>query len=275
MTKERLQAIEDKTAQLKQFLEQRRPEVQDFLERFEMAWVHHDCALEGSIFTPQELTAALHPGAVVAEASLLPIVWEVRNHKAALDFIREESKTAKKNGALTMTFVRRIHDLLSGNTPEAQQARTLAERRERTEKELAKERDKAGFRKDIPLHKTYLHEIAPPAKVQPMLEKLLDWTASAEFRELHPVLQAARVQHQFILVFPFSETSGRVGRMLTNYLLLRNGLMPAVVVSVDRAKYFEAFRASFNTFANLMMDAMDNSLDNGIKYFRDLSRFYR
>jgi Fic family protein len=275
VTKERFQAIEEKTKQLKHYLSQKRPEVQDYLDRFEMAWVHHDCALEGFVYTPQELTAALHPGAVVAEASLLPVVWEIRNHKAALDFIREESKVAKKHSPLTMTFVRRVHDLLSGNTPEAQAARAVAERRERSEKELLKEREKYGFRKDIPLHKTYLHEIAPPAKVQPLLEKLLDWTASAEFRELHPVVQAGRVQHQFIQIFPFTETSGKIGRLLSNYLLLRNGYLPVVIVSVDRAKYFESFRSSFTSFSNLLLDAMENSLDNGIKYFRDLSRFYR
>ena len=117
--KERFQSIDDKTKKLREVLTLRRPEVQDFLDKLEMAWVHHDCALEGSIYSPTELTAALHPGAVVAEASLLPIVWEIRNHKAAVDFIREEAKTSKKHGALSMTFVRRVHDLLSGNTPEA------------------------------------------------------------------------------------------------------------------------------------------------------------
>jgi Fic family protein len=275
VTKERFQAIEEKTRQLQKLLSQKRPEVHDFLDRFEMAWVHHDCALEGVVYTPQELTAALHPGAVVAEASLLPIVWEIRNHKAALDYIREEANVSKKNSPITMSFVRRVHDLLLGNTPEAQAARALAERRERTEKELAKEREKAGFRKDIPLHKTYLHEIAQPAKVQPLLEKLLDWTASVEFRELHPILQAGRVQHQFIQIFPFTDTSGKIGRMLTNFILLRNGFMPAVIVSVDRARYFETFRSSFTSFSNLLLDSMDNSLENGLKHFRDLSRFYR
>jgi Fic family protein len=273
--KERFQSIEEKTRKLKDILGQKRPEVQDFLDKLEMAWVHHDCALEGSIFTPQELTAALHPGAVVAEASLLPIVWEIRNHKAAVDFIREEAKTSKKHGPITMGFVRRLHELLSGSTPEAQAARAQAERRERTEKEMAKEREKAGFRKDIPLHKTYLHEIAQPAKVQPLLEKLLDWTATSEFREFHPILQSARVQHEFIKIFPFTDTSGKLGRMLTNYILLRNGFMPAIIVSVDRSKYYETFRSSFTAFSNLLMDSMENSLDNGLKYFRDLQRFYR
>lgn len=273
--KERFQSIEEKTRQLRDLLTQRRPEVQDFLDRFEMSWVRHDSALEGTVYEVHELSAALHPGAVAAEASLLPIVWEIRNHKAALDFIREESKTSKKNAAITMTFVKRIHDLVTGNTPEAQQARALAERRERTEKELAKEREKQGFRKDMPLHRTYVHEIAQPSKIQPNLEKLIDWTATADFRELHPILQASRVQHGFIQIFPFTEGSGKVGRFLSNFILLRNGLMPVIIPSTDRKEYFDTFRGSPMVFSKALMDWMENSLDNGLKYFRDLGRAYR
>jgi Fic family protein len=273
--KERFQSIEDKTARLREILSRKRPAVQDFLDRFEMAWVYHDCALEGSVYTSPELSAALHPGAVVAEASLLPIVWEIRNHKAALDYMRSEAGASKKNSPLSMTFVRHLHDLLSGATPEAQAARAQAERRERTEKELAKERDKQGFRKEIPLHKTYLHDIAQPSKVQPMLEKLVDWTTSSEFRELHPILQSARLQHQFIQIFPFADTSGKIGRFLTNFILVRSGFFPAVIVSVDRSKYFGSFRSSFSVFSNLIIDAVENSTDNALKHFSDLARTYR
>ena len=66
--KERFQSIEDKTRQLRDLLGQRRPEVQDFLDRFEMSWVRHDSALEGTVYEVHELSAALHPGAVAAEA---------------------------------------------------------------------------------------------------------------------------------------------------------------------------------------------------------------
>lgn len=274
--KERLQSIEEKNEALKTFLTQKKPWVQEYQERFEMAWVYHDNALEGVVYTPQELMAALRPGAIAAEASLVPIVLEIRNHKACLEYVREEAKNApKRSAAVTMTQTKRIHDLLSGNNPEAQAARLAAERRERTEKELAKEKEKAGYRKDMPLHRTYFHEISQPAKIPAALEKLIDFTASAEFRELHPILQAARVQHGLIQIFPFTEHSGRVGRMLSNLILLRNGLHPAVVHSNDRQKYYESFRGPVGAFANLLMDAMTNSLDNGLKYFRDAARPYR
>jgi Fic family protein len=275
--KERYQDITEKTDKLKGYLGARKLQAlaQEYTERFEMSWVYHDSALEGVVYTPQELMAALRPGAVAAEASLLPIVLEIRNHKAAVEFIKEEAKAGPKKSAVSMAQVRRIHDLLSGNTPEAQAARAAAERRERSEKELQKEKDRAGLRRDMPLHRTYFHEISQPAKIMPALEKLLDFTTTAEWREFHPIQQASYMQHKFIQVFPFAEHSGKVGRMLTNMLLLRNGLLPVVIHAIDRQRYYEAFRGTEPAFRLLLMDALQNSVDNGLKFFLESARKYK
>jgi Fic family protein len=211
-----------------------------------------------------------------AEASLMPLILEIRNHKAAVDYVREEANSSgKKVAQITLTQIKRIHDLLSGNTPEAQAARALTERREKTERELAKEKEKSGYRKDMPLHRTYFHEIAQPAKIQPLLEKLVDYMGSAEFRELHPIEQSASVQHQFLHIFPFTEHSGKVGRMCSNLVLLRHHYLPCVIHSIDRQRYYEALRGSAANFRLLLVEAMENSLDNALKYFRDHSRRYR
>ena len=240
-----------------------------------MSWIYHDAALEGVVYTQQELLAALFPGRIAAEASMMPVVLEVRNHKAVCDYIREEAAASKKNAQITLTQIKRMHDLFLGNTPEAQAQRAASERRERTEKELAKERERAGFRKDMPLHRTYFHDIAQPGKIQGELEKLVDYTAGAEFKEFHPIKQAATVQHKFLQIFPFTEHSGKVGRMCTNLILLRNGYMPAIIHSIDRQRYYESFRGPVNGFRTLLMDAIENSLDNGVKYFKDLGRRYK
>lgn len=273
--KERYQEIEEKNEQLRDYLDIYKDKARDFLERFEMSWIYHDAALEGVVYTQQELLAALFPGRIAAEASMMPVVLEVRNHKAVCDYIREEAAASKKHAQITLTQIKRMHDLFLGNTPEAQAARTATERRERTEKELAKERERAGFRKDMPLHRTYFHDIAQPAKIQPGLEKLVDYTAGAEFKEFHPLKQAATVQHMFLQIFPFSEHSGKVGRMCSNLILLRNGFMPAIIHSIDRQRYYESFRGNASGFRTLLMDAIENSLDNGIKYFRDMGRRYK
>jgi len=207
---------------------------------------------------------------------MMPIVLEVRNHKSVCDYIRQEAaQGGKKQAQVTLTMIKRMHDLFSGNTPEAQAARVAVERRERTEKELAKERERSGFRKDMPLHRTYFHDISQPAKIAGELEKLVDFTASAEFREYHPIKQAATVQHRFLQIFPFPEHSGKVGRMCTNLILLRHNYLPCIIHSIDRQKYYEAFRGTVANFRTLLMDAMENSIDNALKYFRDQARRYK
>ena len=275
--KERYQDIDDKNDKLRDLLGIYKTQARDYLERLEMSWVYHDSALEGTVYTQAELMAALYPHKVAAaEASMIPVVLEIRNHKAALDFIRDEAHGAgKKNPQVTLTTIKRIHDLLCGNTPEALNARAQLERRERTEKELAKERERAGYRKDMPLHRTYFHDIAQPSKIQGQLEKLVDYTGGAEFREFHPIKQAASIQHQFLQVFPFTENSGKVGRMLSNLILLRHHYTPAIIHSIDRQKYYESLRGPVNSFRVLLMDAIENSLDNSLKYFSDLGRKYR
>jgi Fic family protein len=274
--KERYQEIDEKNETLRDYLGIFKDKSRDFLEKFEMSWIYHDAALEGTVYTQQELVSALFPERASMDPAMIPVVLEVRNHKAACDFLREEAATTgKKQTQVTLTTIKRIHDLLCGSTPEAQQARSNIERRERTEKELNKERERSGYRKDMPLHRTYFHEIAQPAKIQPMLEKLVDYTGSAEYREFHPIKQAAVVQHKFMQIFPFTENSGKVGRMLTNLVLLRNGYMPAIIHSIDRQRYYESLRGAEGVFRGLLMDAIENSLDNGVKYFKDMSRRYK
>jgi Fic family protein len=274
--KERYQDIEEKNEALRDYLGIYKEKGRDFLEKFEMSWIYHDAALEGTVYTQQELIAALFPERASMDPAMIPVVLEIRNHKAACDFLREEAlSTGKKQAQVTLTTIKRIHDLLCGNTPEAQQARAAIERRERTEKELAKERDRTGYRKDMPLHRTYFHEIAQPGKIQPLLEKLVDSTSTAEFREFHPLKQAAVIQHKFMQIFPFTEHSGKVGRMLSNLLLLRNGYMPAIIHSIDRQRYYESLRGAEASFRALLTDAIENSLDNSVKYFKDMGRRYK
>ena len=55
-----------------------------YIERVDMSWIFHDAALEGVVYTEQELRAALDPNAppVPPESSLKPIVEEIRRHRA-------------------------------------------------------------------------------------------------------------------------------------------------------------------------------------------------
>jgi len=265
--KESYQEIDNKNEDLRDYLATYRDKGQEFLDRYEMSWIYHDSALEGVVYSSRELNAALHGGATKpTEASMMPLILEIRNHKSVVEYVREEARSGtEKSAQITLTEIKRMHDLFSGNTPEALAARALMERREKTEKELAKEEEKGGYRfKDMPLHRAYFHDIAPSVRIPALLEKLVDFTESAEFREQHPIEQAATVQHQFLHIFPFAEHSGKIGRMCSNLIQPCHHFLPCVIHSIDRQKYYESFRGPVASFRLLLVDAMDNSLDNAL-----------
>jgi Fic family protein len=244
--KTRLLDIDDRTEDLKELLRHGKERAAEFQTRFDLSVIYHENALEGIVFSSSELLQALDPNAIAADASMVPIFQEIRNHKAAIDFIREEAKS--KKGNLTVTLIKKLYEAL-GQGFEG--------------------REKAIYRRDMPLHRTYFHDIAQPSKIPALLEKLCDFTSTAEYRENHVLGQAALAQWQFMQAFPFTENSGKVARLLSHLILLRAGYLPAVIHAIDRQRYYESLRMPVATLRQLLIEAMENSLDNAFKFFRE------
>jgi Fic family protein len=221
------------------------PELSDeFLSKYELSWLYHENALEGVVYSGQELATAL-ANAPLSDATFVSALQEIRNHKVALDLVREESRSKKPK--LNLTMVRRLYDTLS---------------------QPASEGGPAEYRKDMPLHRAYFHDIAQPAKIQPLLQKLLDACETADFRHAHPIQQAARLHHGFMQVYPFTNNSGRVARLLSNLILLHAGYrLPVIIHATDRQRYYESLRMPEATLRDLTIEALDNALTQAEKFF--------
>ena len=75
-------------------------------------------------------------------------------------------------------------------------------------------------------------------------------------------------QHRFIFIHPFQDYNGRVGRMLTIFLLLKLGL-PAVEIKVetkiDREKYLEAMRVGDEGNLELLEKLLSETLTEALE----------
>lgn len=217
---------------------------QDFLSKYELSWLYHENALEGVVYSGQELQTALVP-APVADVTFVSALQEIRNHKIALDLVRDEARAKKPK--LTLTLVKKLYETLGAGMDG---------------------RSVADFRKDMPLHRAYFHEIAQPAKIPAALDKVLAGCDTSDFKGLHPIQQAARLQHGFMQVFPFTENSGRVARLLANLLLLHAGYpLPVIIHATDRQRYYESLRLAETILRDLTMEALDNGLTQAEKFF--------
>jgi len=90
-----------------------------------------------------------------------------------------------------------------------------------------------------------LHRGAPSYEVESLLEKLVGWYLKN--REKYPPLVLAAVVHnQFENIHPFQDGNGRVGRLLLNNILIKNGLPPLNIELKHRMEYYGALQAYQN-----------------------------
>src|SRR6185312_10020395 len=59
-----------------------------------------------------------------------------------------------------------------------------------------------------------------------------------------PFQYAAEFHHRFVSIHPFDDGNGRVARLLTNYILMREGYPPVIIKSADKKNYYAALRLS-------------------------------
>ncbi len=219
----------------------------DYQDRLDVSWIFHDHALEGVVLSYSELKAAVDTR-IISDVTLIPMYEEVKNHKLAVDFIRSAS-ISKKPPEIDLELIRKIYAML---TPDA----------------VAKG---CPYRRENPLHRLYYHEIAAPEKIGYKMRKLGEWLESAEFRSLHPIAAAARAQFKLLSAYPWTKNSGKVARLLTNYILIQHGYLPAVIHSIERQRYYEVLRHENDGLINLIIESLENSIETTARFFDEVA----
>jgi Fic family protein len=216
---------------------------EDFLRKWEVSWLFHENALEGVVYTSQELELGLE-NQPIADATFVGALRDIRNHKTALELCRAEARNKKLK--LNLTTLKKLYDLLTAGI---------------------EGRSSAEWRKDMPLHRSYFHEIAQPARILPGLQKVFEATETAEYRNAHAIQRAARLHHGLMQVFPYTDNTGRIGRLFSNMILFQAGYLPVIVHATDRQRYYESLRQPEGALRELTMDAIENGLEHAEKFF--------
>lgn len=129
--------------------------------------------------------------------------------------------------------------------------------------------DVAGrFRKVNEWVRVGSHIAVDPKDVLELLEKMLVEYNSASHENV--IKRIARLHLVFEHIHPFVDGNGRIGRVINNYLLIREGFVPINIKFIDRKKYYQAFKEfDLNGSTRIMEEIVGKALTNS--YYKRLA----
>jgi Fic family protein len=244
------QKIDERLAVLQRLMARApEPARREYIHKLDLSWIHHDSALEGIVYQMPELTAAL-AGEAPPEQSLVPTFDEIRQNKAAIDLVREMS--TRKRLKIDLEVLKELYVCLAPEELEGKKP--------------------PAYRKDMPLHRLYFHEIATPDKISYKLRQFMQWVNAAETkRTTHPVRLAAKAHFQLLHIYPFPKHSGKIARLVMNLILVTNGYPPAIIHATERQRYYDALKTNDNALATVVREALVNSMESAVRYFETVA----
>ena len=112
--------------------------------------------------------------------------------------------------------------------------------------------------------------IAPsPQEINPSLSQMFSEYNAASHENI--IKRIARLHLSFEHLHPFNDGNGRIGRVINNYLLIREGFVPINIKFIDRKKYYDAFKEFDEKGATGIMEeivgkALTNSYHKRLAY---------
>lgn len=133
--------------------------------------------------------------------------------------------------------------------------------------------DVAGrFRSDNEYVRVGSHIAPSPKEIKDRLKKMLAEYNAASHESI--IKRIARLHLAFEYIHPFVDGNGRIGRVINNYLLVREGFVPINIKFIDRKKYYEAFKefdekGITNVMEEITAKALTNSYYKRLAYLED------
>jgi Fic family protein len=125
------------------------------------------------------------------------------------------------------------------------------------------------FRKDDEYVRVGNHIAPSPREIDSSLDKMFAEYNATSHENI--IKRIARLHLAFEYLHPFMDGNGRIGRVINNYLLIREGFVPINIKFIDRKKYYDAFKEFDEKDATGIMEeivgkALTNSYHKRLAY---------
>ena len=207
-------------------------------EQLALEWTYNSNAIEGNTLSLHETEVVLEQGITIGGKSVTEHL-EAINHKDGIEFIR---KIINRKEELSETVIRDCHRIIRKGIDDLE----------------------AGVYRRTNVRIVGARLVPPQAiKVKNQMNNLLTWYYENK-NTLPPAILASNFHYRFVRVHPFIDGNGRVARLLMNLILMAHGYPPAILLKVDRKKYYrvlnEANAGNEEPFENFIGRSIERTL---------------
>jgi Fic family protein len=183
----------------------------EILKNFVIEFAFNTTSIEGNTINLEQARSLLEEG-LTPENKTLREIYDLQNTEKVF------FELFNKNEELNHEFIIKLHDNLMENIDA-----------------------RKGYRKTEVRVLRSNFDATPAPYVKTDMDLLLKWYNENKTK-IHPFVFAILFHHRFEKIHPFMDGNGRTGRMLLNYLLLRNNFPPIILHKKTRADYLEVLR---------------------------------
>lgn len=216
---------------------ERRYDSQSWLDAFRVRLGFTSNKIEGNSFTEGEVLSFLKTGLTVGGKSLRDHA-EIDCHNDAITFMLN-SVNFPASEVTTVDFVCHLHRICMP-PPRADSDDPIPGK-------IKTRRNMTGCvppGEVVPVYRRF----AEPEDARDQLSELMKWCESHE--ETMPILPFITLLHyNFVRIHPFTDTNGRISRLLTALFMLRRNYPPLIIDPADREAYMSAL-----TYADFKQD---------------------
>jgi Fic family protein len=238
MNQKLLLSIEGKKRELDRFRPLPPAIVAKLREQFTIEWTYNSNAIEGNTLSLQETELVLNRGLTIGNKSLKEH-FEAINHKTGIELVE---KFVEKKKDLNEQFIKDLHQVILKNIDDSG----------------------AGVYRVTNVRILGAVHIPPnPIKIPSLIKDFLDWYYENQHTMPIPEL-AANVHYKFVCIHPFIDGNGRTSRLLMNLVLMQNGYPPAVILNMDRKKYYRVLKQADLDKPQEFMDFIGRSIERSL-----------
>lgn len=198
--------------------------LENVLDNFRILFAYNSGTIENSEITYHDTREIFENGKVISFTGNLRTIFEISNQKTCYEYLLD--KIIKKE-KISENLIKKVHELLTIGTYDERRCILNGERPGEYKKhDYVTGREEVG---------------ASANEVAKEIENLVNEVNSFNTNDAEDIIKIATYFHnKFENIHAFADGNGRVGRTLTNYILMINNVPPLIVYDEDKKYYYAA-----------------------------------